>query len=368
MNTWLYLTAEGLVAESTDWPCCVWSPTGQPQTLPLDQAAEALNGHAVDLLLPIELCSWVRSDPWPSRRAPDKRVIAFAVEDQLSEALETLHLSVGTRDREGRYPVMVIARQRLTDILALLAASGIEVRSIFVDADVLPDDRAQGVWWSGRWILGGGLPARMALSEDGLTQLRPVLPADIQWCDERQDGHPLDQWLMTRPAHAINLLQGSFAPRRRPLPWRFGGFAMAIVLLMTWGASEMRIRFLDSETRRLVTQNEQRFKAIYPDQNRIVDLAAQLKALQSRPVESQNTRIAGLVKLIDQVIGASAVEVRRIEFRAGDGWKIQLTANSFAELEQLRERGRQQGMSVRLDSATKERDNVHATLTVGDNA
>ena len=143
---------------------------------------------------------------------------------------------------------------------------------------------------------------------------------------------------------------------------------MAMLLLMTWGASEMRIRFLDSETHRLVTQNEQRFKAIYPDQSRIVDLAAQLKALQSRPVESQNTRIASLVKLIEKVIGASAVEVRRIEFRAGDGWKIQLTANSFAELEQLRERGRQQGMSVRLDSATKERDNVHATLTVEDNA
>ena len=368
MNTWLYLTCDGLVVESTDWPCCVWSPTGQRQTLPMDQAAQALNGQAVDLLLPVELCSWVRSDPWPSRRAPDKRVIAFAVEDQLSEALEALHLCIGLRDREGRYPVMVIARQRLTAILTLLAASGIEVRSIFVDADVLPDDHALGVWWWGRWILGGGLPARMALSEDGLTQLRPVLPADIQWCDERQNGPPLDQWLKTRPAHAINLLQGAFAPRRRSLPWRFGGFAMAIVLLMTWGASEMRIRFLDSETRRLVTQNEQRFKAIYPDQSRIVDLAAQLKALQSRPVESQHTRIADLVKLIDQVIGASAVEVRRIEFRAGDGWKIQLTANSFAELEQLRERGRQQGMSVRLDSATKERDNVHATLTVEDNA
>jgi general secretion pathway protein L len=367
MNTWLYLTAEGLVAASPDWPCCVWSSTGQRQSLPLNQAAQALNGQAIDLLLPMELCSWVRSDPWPSRRAPDKRVIAFAVEDQLSDALEVLHLSVGTRDREGRYPVMVIARQRLTDVLALLAESGIEVRSVFVDADLLPEDQVLGVWWWGRWVLGGRLPARLALSQDALTQLLPVLPVDIQWCDERQNGPTFDQWLKTRPAHAIDLLQGPFAPRRRPLPWRLGGFAMAIMLLMTWGASDMRIRFLESETRRLVTQNEQQFKSIYPDQNRIVDLAAQLKALQSRPVELQNTRVAGLVKLIDQVIGASAVEVRRIEFRVGDGWKIQLTANSFAELEQLRERGRQQGMSVRVDSATKERDNVHATLTVEDN-
>jgi general secretion pathway protein L len=97
-------------------------------------------------------------------------------------------------------------------------------------------------------------------------------------------------------------------------------------------------------------------------------MAAQLKALQSQPVESQNTRIAGLVRLIEQVIGASPVEVQRIEFRAGEGWKIQLTASGFTELEQLRERGRQQGTPVRLDSANKAADRVQATLTVEDEA
>ncbi|MNQ89443.1 hypothetical protein D3C85_1047510 [compost metagenome] len=71
-----------------------------------------------------------------------------------------------------------------------------------------------------------------------------------------------------------------------------------------------------------------------------------------------------MVNLVEHVIGASNVEVQRIEFREGDGWKIQLTANSFAELELLRERGRQQGIAVRLDSSNKDRDRVHATLTV----
>lgn len=88
--------------------------------------------------------------------------------------------------------------------------------------------------------------------------------------------------------------------------------------------------------------------------------------LQSPTTEAQNTRIANLVSLVEQVIGASNVEVQRIEFRVGDGWKIQLTANSFAELEQLRERGRQQGVPVRLDSASKQANRVQATLTVED--
>ncbi|VVN38234.1 hypothetical protein PS662_05297 [Pseudomonas fluorescens] len=367
MNTWLYLTAEGLADASNDWPCCLWSATGERQLMPMNQAALALNGRAINLLLPMELCSWVRSEPWPSRRQPGAQAIAFAVEDQLSEALEKLHLSIGARDGDGRYPVMVIGRQRFAVVLALLAESGIEVRSVFVDADVMPGPEPTVIRWFDRWLLGGGIPARVAMADDGLTSLRSALPPDSRWIDEREEATYIDQCMTLRPLHAINLLQGQFAARSKRLPWRLGVLALLAMLLLTWGASATRVHFLESETRRLYSQNEQRFKALYPDQSRIVDLATQLKALQGQSAEPQKTRIAGLVNLIEQVIGASHVEVRRIEFRVGDGWKIQLTANSFAELEQLRERGRQQGVPVRLDNASKERNRIQATLTVEDN-
>ena len=366
MNTWLYLTPEGLAESSTAWPCCVYPATGLQQSLPLAQAALALNGQPVNVLLPIELCSWVRSDPWPSRRRPVAQTIAFAVEDQLSEALERLHLSVGTRDAEGRYPVMVINRDRLTRLLALLADVGIDVRSLFADADVLSADQPLGVWWFGRWVVGGTLGARMALSHDDLKLLKPALPVDAQWLDEHQAAQIIERSLMTRDRRAINLLQGDFVARGKRLPWRLAGLSLLAVLLLTWGASELRIGFLSSEARQLSEQNVQRFKALYPDQQRTVDVAAQLKVLQGQRAQSQNTRMADLVKLLEQVVGASHVEVRRIEYRAVDGWKIQLTANSFAELEQLRERGRQQGMPIRLDSASKQGDRVQATLTLED--
>lgn len=368
MNTWLYLTAEGRDAPSALWPCMLWSLTGQRQPMPLSQAASALQGKSVDVLLPMEMCSWVRSEPWPARRKPEAQAIAFAVEDQLSEALDVVHLGVGARDRDGCYPAMVIGRERLAAVLALLREAGIAVRGVFVDADVLSGAQPCGAWWFGRWLLGAGLSARMALSQDHLAQLTPLLPKDMQWLDEREDPAVIDQCLTHRPTRAINLLQGAFAPRGKRLPWRAGGWVMVTLALLTWGASETRIRFIDSEARRLASQNELRFKALYPEQDRIVDMAAQLKALQSQPVESQDTRIAGLVRLVEQVIGASPVEVRRIEFRAGEGWKIQLTASGFAELEQLRERGRQQGIPIRLDSANKAADRVHATLTVEDEA
>ncbi|MCU1759043.1 type II secretion system protein GspL [Pseudomonas sp. 14P_8.1_Bac3] len=365
MNSWLYLTADGLATASNDWPCCVWSSTGQRQLITLDQAEKMLSGQTIDLLLPMEMCSWVRSDPWPSRRQPSLQAIAFAVEDQLGDTLENLHLSVGARDRDGRYPVMVIERQRFAGLLERLAEVGIEVRSVVVDADMLPGAEPLVVRWFGRWLVGGAMPARVALQDDGLTALRRVLPADTRWIDERHEAVDVEQCL--RHSQAINLLQGAFAPRGKHLPWRHAGLALLTLLLLTWGASAARLQFLESETGRLYSQNEQRFKTLYPDQTRIVDLATQLNALHSRTAEPETTRIAGLVSLIEQVIGASHVEVRRIEFRAGDGWRIQLTANSFAELEQLRERGRQQGVPVRLDSSSREQNRVQATLTVEHN-
>lgn len=364
MKNWLYLTPEGLAAPSLDWPCCRWSETGQRQPVTLSHATQTLKGQPVDLLLPMELCSWLRSEPWPSRRAPDAQTLAFAIEEQLSEALERLHLSSGPPDGLGRYPVMVINRERLTAVLALLVEAAIEVRSVCIDADVMPRDQALGVWWFGRWLLGGALPARLTLTDDGLALLRPHLPSDIQWRDERQEEAEVDQWLMQGHGQAINLLQGEFAQRRIRIPWRFGGSVMLLLALLSWGASETRIRFLDNAGHQLYSRSEQQFKALYPEQTRIVDLASQLHALQSQGAPAQGGRIAGLVNLVEQVIGASNVEVRRIEFREGDGWRIQLSANSFAELELLRERGRQQGFAVRLDSSSKDGNRVQASLTV----
>lgn len=364
MKTWLYLTAEGLALPTVAWPCCQWTSAGKRQRLPLSQAAQHLAGLAVDVLLPMELCSWLLSDPWPSRRQPDSQAIAFAIEEQLSEPLEKLHLGTGGRDSQGRYPVMVIDRERFAAVLALLAQVGIEVRSVFVDADVLPGDQALGVWWFGRWLLGGGLPARLTLSDDDLAALKSGLPMDVEWRDERVDFSQVDQWLTSLPRQAINLLHGDFAAPRKRLPWRLGGLVVLALVLLDWGASEARIGFLERQALQLSSRNERQFKALYPDQTRIVDLALQLKALQSQGAALQDGQIAGLVKLVEQVIGASNVDVQRIEFRENDGWKVRLTANSFTELELLRERGRQQGLPVRLDSASKEGDRVQATLTL----
>lgn len=367
MKTWLYLTAKGLDAPCANWPCCVWSPTGERRYLALHEAAQELRGRAVNVLLPMEMCSWFSSDPWPSRRQPRPQALAFAIEEQLSENLEVLHIGIGVRDRQHRYPMMVTQRARFQALLALLATHGVDVRAMHVDADLLPEDKAFGVRWFGRWLLGGALSARLSLSARALATLKSELPEDIHWLDEERDRPGIDECLLSAGGHPIDLLQGEFRRRRQPLPWRGVVAAAMGLLLLTWGFSEARVRFLESETRRLYAQSEQRFRLLYPEQKRIVDLAAQFQAVQRRRSQSEDTRVARLVHLTEQVIGASDVEVQRIDFRVDEGWKIQLTANSFVELEQLRERGQKNAMPLTLGSASKHDNRVQATLTLEDN-
>lgn len=363
MKTWLYLTAEGLDAPGPGWPCCVWSPAGERRCLPLHEAAQALKGRTVSVLLPMQMCSWFRSDPWPSRRQPRPQALAFAIEEQLSEDLEALHIGIGVRDRQHRYRLMVTRKTGFQALLALLAAQGIDVRAVHVDADLIPDDEAFAVRWFGRWLLGGALSARLSLSVSAMTTLKPDLSEDIHWLDERRDCQGIDQWLLNAGGHPIDLLQGEFRRRQR-LPWRGAAAAALGLFLLTWASSEARIGFLESESRRVAAQSEERFRSLYPEQTRIVDLAAQFQALQDRRGQNQVTQIARLVHLAEQVMGAGNVEVQRIDFREGEGWKVQLTAASFAELEQLRERGQRNGLSLTLGSASKQNDRVQATLTL----
>lgn len=363
MKTWLHLSAEGLANPSGQWPCCVWQAGGDSRQMALIDASSLLKGQRVDLLLPMEMCSGLRSEPWPSKRRPSGQAIAFAIEEQLGEALEGLHVCAGRRDAAGCYTVLVTHKARFKALLQLLASLGIDVCSVHVDADVLPADCHAAVNWQGRRVLGA--PVRLAMSESALNALEPLLGEPLQWLDEAQSREVIEQALWGQ-GQSINLRQGEFARTRQPWPWPTAALAAAMVFMLGWGFMQMRIQYFETQARLLYAQSVERFQALYPEQARIVDLAAQFKALQGTRAHSPETPLARLVSLTEQVVGGGDVNVERIEFRRGDGWKIQLTTHGFGELEQLRERGQLSGMPVRVGNASKEGSRVHAVLMLED--
>ncbi|NWA64575.1 type II secretion system protein GspL [Pseudomonas reactans] len=364
MRVWLHLSPEGVADASEQWPCCVWRGVGDVRQTTLLEAAKDLAGQPVHLLLPMEMCSGLYTDVWPSTRRPGIQAIAFAIEEQLGEDLEALHVCAGRRDGAGRFPVLVTHKARLRALLDLLGTLGIEVRSAYVDADLLPEDCQAAVDWYGRRVLAGR--TRLAMSAAALAVLEPLLAQPVQWLDAAQSRAQVVDALWARDSRGINLLQGTFARTRQPWPWSTMALSAALWLVMDWGGMQVRIHSVEDQTQRLYAQSVERFQALHPEPTRIVDLAAQLKALQGDSTHPPASVLAQLVNLTEQVIGAGDVDVQRLEYRRGDGWKIQLTANGFNALERLREQGQRSGMPVRIGHASKEGNRVQAMLMLED--
>ena len=363
MNSWLYLTAEGFAHSAdndVDTALVLVRHDSQPfaQTS-LSEAAARLKGLRVALVLPMEMCSWLLTEPWPGKRRPSAQALAFAVEDQLADDLDELHIAVGPVDAHQRYPLLITHKQRFKTLLGQLHERGLNIVSVQVDADLLPRDQACMEWWSGRWLVGGALDLRLAVCVMGLELVKTGLPAalttrNIDWSAPPED--------------AINLLQGEFRRQVRGWPWRRLSVTALLMFALALGFTHLRSGFLEGEAARIYAMSEQRFKILYPEQTRVVDLSAQLKALQLRATDLQGGHMARLLQLTEQVIGASSVEVQRMEWRANIGWVLSITAGSFAQLEQLRERGTQSALPITVDNASQQGSRVQAMLILRDKA
>jgi general secretion pathway protein L len=365
MKTWLYLEPSGLCSFDENWQASYWQQGQQPLLGTVAEAAAALAGQSVHVILPIEAGSWLRSEPWPGRSKPTTQALMFAVEDRLADELDEAHIAVGVADAQSRYPLLVISKESLRAILELLRQVGINAASVRMDAELLPDGEPYAVWWGGRWMLAGVLEARLAVSDADLETLRPRLPDEMCWAGPTQQGET-QALLSESGGQSINLLQGEFRHIQSGWHWRPIAISALAIFVLFWGFTQSRSFYLERAAGRLYEQAVQRFQSLYPEQARIVDLSAQLKALQSIPGLESESRMTKLVTLVEQVIGGSGAEVQRIEYRAGPGWTILLSANSFTALESLRERGAKRGLPVKLGNASKDRNRVQAVLTLED--
>lgn len=363
MNRWLYFTPEGIDAAPDDWPVMHGAPGVANARCTLLEAGPLLHGQAVQVILPMELCSWVRSGPWPGRRKPRAQALAYAIEEHLGEELEGVHIAIGNPDGERRYPMLIIARPVLHALLSALQEAGLQVASVRVDADLLPGDQPCGVWWAGRWLLGGALECRLALSAQALDCARLHLPDAINWQDRHCLAGDIDvgALLSHDSGHAINLLQGEFRPAQRRWRWQPWLLTLACLFMLSWGFTLVRSHNLETRAADLYAQSLQHFRTLYPEQTRIVDLSAQLKALQGKDPQ-QRGAMTDLLQRVDELVGGSGVQVQRIEFDAAQGWRMSIRAGNFSELERLRERSQQSGVPISLDSASKDRDGVQALL------
>lgn len=254
--------------------------------MPVAAACEAVAPAATVLLTQVKL---------PVQKGEKaRRLLPFALEDQLANDADTNHFALGAPLADGMVAVGVVDKNWLRAVVALLAAR--HLQHIYPETLLLPlTDNSWSVAWSGQQgVLRTGEYAGQGLESDGgipqalSALLKNAPPAQLccygtlpAWINEL--GIALryhDNW-QAAPAAPLDLLQGEFT--QRPLHWT--GWTKLLPLLWLVGAmitlqligTGLDVWRLKREQRQLQNQMEAHFRAAFPEATVIIDPVLQME-------------------------------------------------------------------------------------------
>lgn len=356
MSNRLFLLPQAL--PSGDWPAVLLTGASA-QHLNLIEAGRRLAGEPTGVVLPVELFSCWSTGPWPRR--PSLQALGYAIEEQLSVPLDTLHLAAAPLDGDRRCAVRACDQRVFAHVMALLEAAGVTVHSLHIDADLLPGEQAVALWLFDRWLLGGEGPERLALSAQDVDGSRDLLGDRVMLSDQGDLARTLAQLVPTPTTP--NLLP----PTRFRWPVKSAAVCLLALIALECvlnGASAWHQQRL---AHALEARTTSHLKALLPDAPSDGSVFEQLQALQRGAAPSGEPLIAErLSQLAQALVGAQGVTLQRIEWEAQGAWTLRLSAPSMADIERLRERASEHQLPLQLLTATQDAGRTVAVMSLED--
>jgi general secretion pathway protein L len=363
------------MASDTLFETCV-APEDARQSWPVEHhsvaaLASLAEGRRVVLLWPAAQTRFDLLDIPVKHHSKAAQPARFALEESLAEEADRLHMIVAPRTPAG-FPVISVQRHAFETTLTALAEGGVHPEWVLPEMLGLPEPEDQRAWA----LLDGGqlivrhqnwgcfqchvedLEAVLGLLGDarptGLTLLVVGNPqGDLsQWAPQAQlrPGFATTLAALLPQLHAwlaelapFNLLQGPFAVRNELggmlRPWRWPA-ALAATLVLLFGAQNaVTAQQLRAEAQSLEARNIERFRALFPDQTRIVDLQAQAEqqlALLRRQGQAQ-TFLVLLAPLSQALTETEGLQLHSLQFR-DETMQVGLRGDSLQPLEALRQK------------------------------
>jgi len=364
-------------AEADEQTEVVWVRGDEQARLPFS-AALARSEAGWRLVLPVEAVT-ACAVQLPTQKARWLRqALPFAVEELLAEDVEQMHLALGELLADGRHRVFAVRRAWLAAWLQLCGEQ--RPASIQVDADLLPAEGSQLLWIEGRWLLGGEVAARLALSDEDCQALADSFPEPLAVRADAERAAPAGQplqvlgdayaWLAGQSG-GCDLAQAEFALQRSSGDWRrwrplFA--AVGLCVLLQWGFFLAQGWHLEREGDAYREASETLYRELFPNDTRLVNLRAQFDQHLASGAGTGNGK---LLVLLDQASAAlqaegSAVQVQQLDFSDSRGdLSLQVQAPGFDVLERLRERLIEAGLAVELGSASRDAAGVSARVVIG---
>jgi general secretion pathway protein L len=246
---------------------------------------------------------WLTQVKQPARRRLRGAALAYALEDRLADAPETVHAVAGVPDDDGIATVAVVDRAWLTSVLAALARAGIEPTSVLAEQAALAakPDEWRLIWSDPVFLLGGDRSAILIPGEAEACQNllnvaldnaveRPErivihasksLPAFTAGDTKLVIGAPYDWAEAAHAGAGMELLTGDFSRRRgfevdakawRPALW------LALALVAANGLGFLACNGAKAwQTKHLASENRKLFSSVFPETKTVVDPVRQMR-------------------------------------------------------------------------------------------
>ncbi|HYB64013.1 MAG TPA: type II secretion system protein GspL [Steroidobacteraceae bacterium] len=148
MADWLLLRLPRTPEEPATW--LVASASGAPLAAthsgPLADAAAAAAGRRLCALVPGSDVLLAEPELPAKSGSRLQQLVPYALEEQLADNIDELHFALGRRAADSqRTPVAVVARELMNEWLAELRAAGLEPDCLYADSELLPANPGQAV-------------------------------------------------------------------------------------------------------------------------------------------------------------------------------------------------------------------------------
>lgn len=364
-----------------EWPpleYCISTPSAvaafEVRRAPLAELAALARQRRLVVLVPAADVRLLNAQVPARQTAKALQAAPFVLEDLLADEVDTLHFAIAPRTTDNQWPLAIVTRARMRCWMEGLAAHGLHADAMYAEfhALALPDGSTLSGLVDGEqvWVRTSAnagfvctrdeLAFCLSLADpQGQTRLRLQLPrgagldvsqlaGELGRPVEVMHGHAtalaaMIQQLNQAPvaAAAINLLQGDCSPQgdllRHLRPWRLPAALAASALLFSLvlrGLSGWQTQHAASQ---LLADNESRFRSLFPQEQRIVNLGAQLDQQISG---LQGHAAAGFLPLLQIATEASAADaslrVQSLQFREGALY-VGLRADSLQAVETLKQ-------------------------------
>ncbi len=336
----------------------------------------ARRADEIIVLVPGEAVTLVEVPRMARQRHRLLQALPYAVEEQLAQPVEDMHIAAPMRIEGERVPVACVAHADMRAWLERLDAVGVLPDRMLPDTLALPlvRDAATVARAGSRALVRSGADAGFAVEADALDMLAdrigPVHDAFVV-SSSAELLAKLAPALST--ASTLDLLGGPYRPQRRAAaagPWRLvAGLALSALLLgllyqwFDYRALRQVHAELNEEAQRL-------YRRVVPGEGAVLDPVRMLRAESARSGAADSGGALPLLARIAPLLsgGTTTLRMDALEYRGGS-LELSVTTPDVPTLDALRERlAALPGVQVELTGASPGDDGVQGRLRVQEDA